>query len=263
MRWRLIIISLLMHFRMLFRRKIVLILLAGIPCLFIFMVHLTSSSKDVVFQLGIASKKTLITTPEINIALVFVTMATIGFLSAFLSLSLVQQNKHINRRLVISGYHPSEVILSVTIVIILMIFLLVVYIGLIIWFLFQPMHPFNMMLGFFLTGLVYGGYGMMVASLVKRELEGTLLVVLLANIDAGWLQNPIFFSEARNKLIIKALPAYSPSQVSIASAFTDVSIQSSLVDCVLYLIAFTGVAVIIFYYRMRINCAIPLLHPAG
>jgi hypothetical protein len=203
MRGRLIIISLLMHFRMLFRRKIVLVLLAGIPCLFIFMVHLTSSSKDIVFQLGIASKKTLVTTPEINIALVFVTMATISFLSSFLSLSLVQQNKNVNRRLVISGYHPSEVILSVTVVIILMIFLLVVYIALILWFLFQPMHAFNMMLGFFLTGLIYGAYGMMVASLVKRELEGTLLVVLLANIDAGWLQNPLFFLRPETNRLLR------------------------------------------------------------
>jgi len=253
MRLRLIIISLLMHFKMLLRRKIVLILLAGIPCLFIFMVHLTSSSKEVLFQLGVASEKTFIRTPEINMALVFVTMATIGFLSSFLSLSLVQQNKNVNRRLIVSGYHSSELILSVTVVIILMIFLLVVYIGLIVLLFFQPMHTVNMMLGLFLTGLIYGGYGMMIASLVKGELEGTLLVILLANIDAGWLQNPLFFAEARNKLIIQALPAYSPSQVAIASAFTNVSIQPSLINCVLYTIAFTSLAIVISYYKMRIN----------
>ena len=99
----------------------------------------------------------------------------------------------------------------------------------------------------------YGAYGMMIASLVKGELEGTLLVVLLANIDAGWLQNPLFFAEARNKLIIQALPAYSPSQVSLASAFTDVPIQTSLINCVLYTIAFTSLAIVISYYKMRIN----------
>ena len=253
MRWRLIIIGLLMHFKMLFRRKTVLLLLAGIPCLFIFMVHLTSSSKDVVFQLGIASKKTLIRTPEINMALVFVTMATIAFLSSFLSLSLVQQNKDVNRRLVISGYRPSELILSVAVVIVLMIFLLVVYIGLVIMFFFEPLHTGNMMSGLFLTGLIYGGYGIMIGSVVKGELEGTLLVILLANIDAGWLQNPLFFAEARNKLIIQLLPAYAPSQVSIASAFTNVSIQESLINSVLYTIGFTSLATIISYYKMRIN----------
>ena len=92
----------------------------------------------------------------------------------------------------------------------------------------------------------------MIASMVKGELEGTLLVILLANIDAGWLQNPLFFAEARNKLVIQALPAYSPSQVSICSAFTNVSIQTPLINSVLYTIVFTSLAIIISYYNMRI-----------
>ena len=256
MRWKLITLSLAMHFKMLFRKKIVLILLAGIPCLFIFMVHLTSSSKIVLFQLGIDSKKTLITTAEINVALVFVTMATIGFLASFLSLSLVQQNSNVNRRLVLSGYYPFELILAVTVVMTVMILLLVLYIGLIITVLFQPMRAFNMLLGFYLMGLTYGSYGMMIAAIVKGEFEGTLLVILLANIDAGWLQNPLFFAEARNKMIIKALPAYSASQVSIASAFTNVPIQAAVTNCIFYCVAFTALAMIISYYKMRINSAI-------
>ena len=219
MKWERFATSLNMHFRMLMRRKIVLLLLTVIPCLFILMVQLTSSKNEIFFQVGIAASKTIIKAPEVNVALVFVILATTGFLASFLSLNLVQQYQEINRRLIICGYHPAELIISGLFIMLIMILLLVLCIGAAILLFFQPINPGHLILGLFFTGLTYGSYGILVGTLVKGELEGTLLVILLANIDAGWLQNPLFFSGARNKFIIQLLPAYHSSQISIAAAF--------------------------------------------
>jgi carbon starvation protein CstA len=79
MRWKLPGTSLTMHFRMLMRQKIVLLLLAGIPTLFIFIVCLTASEREVFFRVGIAETKTMIKATEANVSLIFVSMATIGF----------------------------------------------------------------------------------------------------------------------------------------------------------------------------------------
>lgn len=242
-----------MHFKMLIRRKIVLLLLSVIPCIFILVVHLTSSKNEIFFELGMADIKTMIRAPQVNVALIFVTLATTGFLSSFLSLNLVQQYLGVNRRLVTCGYHPGELILSGLFIMFVMNLILVIFIGSAIMLFFQPVNPGTMMLGILFIGLTYGSYGILVGSLVKGELEGTLLVILLANIDAGWLQNPLFFAEARNKFVIQLLPAYHSSQISIAAAFTNLSLLKPILASLIYTTAFLGIALIISYYKMRVK----------
>jgi len=251
MRWKLVNTSLAMHFRILMRQKIVLILLVTIPSLFIFVVQLTASGRDVFFQVGIAGTKTVVNATEANISLIFVSMATIGFLSSFVALSLVQQYKSVNRRLVICGYHPAELMSSALAVIFFVIMMLVSCIGVSVLFFFQPLHFLPMLSGMLLLGLIYAGYGMLAACFIDGALEGTLMVILLANIDAGWLQNPLFFAGARNKLVIQLLPAYHPTQLSIGAAFTDVAVQTSVVISIAYLLFFLGAAMLISYYNMR------------
>src|SRR5215471_15113048 len=133
--------SLGMNFRMLLRRKIILILLIVIPSLFILMVQLTSSEKDIVFRLGISDPNKLVKAPQVNVALVFITIATIGFLSSFLALNLTQQYNKVNRRLVICGYRPAEIILSGLGVMFFMIFIVVICIGVSLLFFFEPQRP--------------------------------------------------------------------------------------------------------------------------
>ena len=251
MRWEFLYTSLLMHFRMLMRQKIVILLMAGIPTIFIFIVQITASGREIFFQLGIAETKTMITATEANVSLIFVAMATIGFLSSFVSLSLVQQYRNVNRRLVLGGYYPAELMLSALAVMIFIIGLLVLCVGFSIRFLFEPMHFGTMLLGMFFNGMIYGGFGMLAGSMINGPLEGTLSVVLLGNIDTGWLQNPLFFSEARNKFIIQVLPAYHPTQISIGSSFTDVPLEKSIYTCMLYMLIFFGAAVLISYFSMR------------
>jgi hypothetical protein len=93
----------------------------------------------------------------------------------------------------------------------------------------------------------------LVGSIVNGELEGTFMVILLANIDAGWLQNPLFFAEARNKLIIQLLPAYHPSQIAIAAAFTDLPVTHSVLKSLGYTIIILTFAMIIYYKLMKVK----------
>ena len=253
MSWLRFITGLNMHFKMLMRRKIVLLLFSVIPCIFILVVHLTSSKNEIFFELGMADTKTMISAPQVNVALVFVTLATTGFLSSFLSLNLVQQYQGVNRRLIICGYHPGELIFSGLLIMFIMNLILVLCIGSAIMLFFQPENPAGMMLGLLFTGLTYGSYGILVGSLVKEELEGTLLVILLANIDAGWLQNPLFFSEARHKFIIQLLPAYNSSQISIAATFTNLFLLKPIIASLIYTSSFLGLALLISYYKMRVK----------
>lgn len=242
-----------MILRMLIRRRIALILLAFIPAIFLSIVKFTTSERLLPFRLASLSEEVFLEISEKGISYIFFAVASTGFLVSFLALNLIQKNSEVNRRLVICGYHPIELLISNLLCLFLMIFGIALYVGLLTNAFYSINHLTMFIFGLILTGLVYGCYGMTVGILIKGELEGILFIVLLVNIDAGWLQNPLFYSEAQNQVIIRYLPAYFPSQTSIIAAFTDYSATNATWNSLLYSSTFLILSMIIFFNQMRLK----------
>jgi len=248
-----IIISLYMILRMLVRQRIVLILLLVIPAVFLSIVELTTSERTLQFLLASLDEDVYIEISEKGISFIFFAVASAGFLVSFLALNLIQKNKEVDRRLIICGYHPIELLISILLSLIFMIVLIAIYVGLLTNFFYSIDHLPMFLFGLVLTGFVYGCYGLTVGSLIKGELEGILLIVLLVNIDAGWLQNPLFYAEAQNQEIIHMLPAYFPSQTSIIAAFTNYSAINAVLISLFYGSIFFVLSMLIFFNKMRIK----------
>ncbi len=246
-----IYISLKMILRMLIRRRIVVLLFITIPAVFLSIVELTTSDRNLPFQLSSLENKIFIEVSEKQISLLFFAVAITGFLVSFLALNLVQKNNEANRRLIVCGYHPLELLLSNFISLIVIIILIATYVGLLTSFFFEINHLSLLIVGLILTGIVYGCYGILIGSLIKGELEGVLFIVLLANIDAGWLQNPLFYAEAQNQALIKILPAYFPSQTAITAAFTDYSIMNASINSIFYGSLLLFFSMLIFFNKMK------------
>ena len=242
-----------MILRMLIRQRIVLVLLVVIPAVFLTIVEFTTSERTLPFLLASLDEEIFIEISEKGISFIFFAIASAGFLVSFLALNLIQKNKEVNRRLVICGYHPIELLISTLLSLLLMIALIAFYVGLLTNFFFPIDHLPMFLFGLVLIGFVYGCYGLTVGSLIKGELEGILLIVLLVNIDAGWLQNPLFYAEAQNQGFIQNLPAYFPSQTSIIAAFTDYSAMNAVLKSLLYGSVLLALSMIIFFNKMRIK----------
>lgn len=240
-----------MILRMLIRQKIVLILLLIIPAFFLTIVEFTTSERMLPFQLASLDDEVFINISEKGVSFIFFAVASTGFLVSFLALNLIQKNNTVNRRLIICGYHPLELLLSILLALILVIALIAIYVGTLTTVFFSVEHIDRFIFGLGLIGFVYGSYGMLVGSLIKMELEGILMIVLLVNIDVGWLQNPLFYAEAQNQTIIKFLPAYFPSQTAIISAVTDYSATTATLNGLLYGLVFLIISMLIFFYKMR------------
>lgn len=240
-----------MILRMLIRRKIVLILILLIPTVFLSVVEFTSAERVISFQLASVGDEIFIKMAEKSISFIFFSVASAGFLVSFLALNLIQRNHTANKRLILCGYHPLELLASILLVLLLSILLIAAYIGLLTITFTSVDHPVSFTLSLILIGFVYGCYGLAVGSLVKGELEAILLVVLLVNIDVGWLQNPIFYAGAQNQTIIEFLPAYFPSQASIVKAFTDYSAVSASFNSLLYGLIFLIFSMLVFFFKMR------------
>ncbi|NNK88744.1 MAG: hypothetical protein HKO90_10710 [Flavobacteriaceae bacterium] len=253
MTWLRIKTAMLMTFRMLFRQTIVLILIFTIPLVFLSVVQLTSSENLLPISLASTAAPKVLFFPELRISLVYMAIASCAFLVAFLSLYLVQQNHKTNKRLITCGYHPIELMLSILFALLIIIVSIAVYIGILI-FLFDSFERFTgIVVGLALVGFVYGCYGLLIGSLVKRELEGILLVLLLVNIDVGWLQNPVFYAQSANQEFIKFLPGYYPSQSTVIHAFTDFSTVNVNFSAFLYGISLLIFALLLFLNKMRLR----------
>ena len=74
---------------------------------------------------------------------------------------------------------------------------------------------------------------------------------LLANIDIGWLQIPIYYAGALNKALIRDLPAFFPSQVSNIAAFSEFGLSRAVAGSLLYGAFLMLLALFIFWLRMR------------
>ena len=242
-----------MTLKMLSRRRIALILIIVIPIVFLSVVSMTTSILPLPFLLSSVGEEVWIQVGGQAISFIFFAVASAGFLVSFVALDLIRRDHDTSKRLIISGYHPLEILLSKLLVLLLIIVLFAIYISLLTLAFYRVEYFFMFCIGLVLIGFVYGCYGLVIGSLVKGELEGILLIVLLANIDAGWLQNPVFYSQATNQEIIRFLPAYFPSQVSIIGAFTEYSILNASLYSFLYGFILLVIAMILFFTKMRLK----------
>jgi len=253
MNWNRVGIGFAMTLRMLLRRRIVLLLLAVIPAVFLGIVKITSTDRPLPFRLASLTEETFITIPEAGINFVFFAVASVGFLLSFLALNVMQKDKHVTRRLILCGYSPNELLIAKLAALLVIMALIALYVGLLTDQLYEVKHPAQFVLSLMSIGLVYGCYGLLVGSLIRGELEGILLIVLLVNIDVGWLQNPLFYEGAQNQALIRYLPGYFPSQASVISAFTDYSFRKALGTAFLEGAGFLFLSLVIYYRTMKVH----------
>jgi hypothetical protein len=234
------------------RKHITLVLLVVIPSVFLGVVDLTTTDRKVPFKLATVSEQTFVEVSERHESLVFIGVAAVGFLASFLGLNLVQKNAAVYRRLLLCGYRSWEIFLALACVLFVVVVLLALYVGLAFTLFFDARDFGGVLAGLFAAGLVYGSYGILSGVLIRGELEGILLIVLLANIDAGWLQNPLFYEGAQNKVFIRYLPAWFPSQTTFMAAFTDHNYTGSLGYSLVYGFGLLAAGIVFYMYKMRL-----------
>ena len=236
----------------LLRNRIALTLFVLLPVLFYALIAITTTDAPIGFTLAAVSPDTLIDVSRREEALVFMGLAAVGFVSAFLGFYLISRQTEVSRRLLLCGYRSWQIVLARLAVLGCAIGAVALFSGVLLLTFFSPQHFGKVVLGFALVGAVYGCYGLLAGSIFHRELEGVLSIVLLTNIDVAWLQNPIFYTESKNRFVIEWLPAHMPSQVSMIGAFTDHAIAFPVAASLAYGCALLLLAVMVFWARMRV-----------
>ncbi len=254
MRLRRLRVAMGLGFRELLRRRAVLLLLALLPTAFYVTTLLVTTAREVWFQLAAFEPEDYYSVSQRSQSLVFVGLASVAVLAAFLAMNLAQRDAPAYRRLVLCGYRSWELMLARLVTLCVVVALVSTVLAAVLPFVFRPHRLGGVLAGFLLCGFVYAGYGLLVGALFRRELEGVLFVAVLANVDVGWLQNPVFYAQAAAKPLIHALPGFLPSQLALASSFSDHpprALAGAAAGSIGYALAFLVLALAVYAYRNR------------
>ena len=237
--------------RELARRRLVLSLALLVPPAFFGVVIATTSDRMIPIRIAAAPGR-MFDVSEPRMTLLFISIAAAGLIGAFFASNLVQQHADVNRRLVLCGYTARELIGARLVVL----FAIVCATGAYTWALLalvtRPPFPAGVFAAVVAGAFVHACYGLLVGATLRREIEAVFAILVLVNIDAGWLQNPVYYDSARSKWLIEALPAYFPAQASYVAAFGDGDAGGLLLRSAAYGIALLLVAVTVYAGRMRI-----------
>ncbi|QLG51015.1 hypothetical protein [Natrinema halophilum] len=127
-----------------------------------------------------ATSESLTTTGRITGA-VFATGALAGVLGLFQMISA----RNADRRLVIAGFHPSELVVSrFATLLVVSLAISAISTATLAWLLSDTIGaPLIVFSSLALAGIIYGLLGMLVGTILPRELEGSLLLVIVADMD--------------------------------------------------------------------------------
>jgi ABC-2 type transport system permease protein len=162
-----------------------------------------------------------------------------------------------DRRLVLSGYRPGALIAAKTVAAVAVAFVVSGYAALVLLAFWRPAGLGAVVLGFFLAAATYATLGLLIGVLVRGDLEGFFLIIMIALLDT-FLQDPVD-NPLANKVILEFFPAYAPTQVAAAGAFHD----QILIAMIGLSLAWTVVFAVLAFAVLRLRMPHPVPQPAG
>jgi hypothetical protein len=236
--------------RQIARHRIALLLFFVLPPLFVVVVVLTGSDQSFPFAVpAVDTKATLFATAR-DVTLLFVAIAGAGLFSTFAALSSMQLNRAADRRLALMGMAPAAIAVGRSLALLFVSVAAGCFVAALVLPLLPSARALPVVLALVLGGLVYGAFGLVVGAVLDGPLEGVLVVALLVQLDAGWLQNPSYYYDASRTAILHALPAYFPSQAALTAAFGGPSAMRPLALAAAYAGLFFTLAIPVVLFRL-------------
>lgn len=129
----------------------------------------------------------------------------------------MRRNAHFDHRLVLSGYPQLLLVLAKLTSLLIGAAFISFYTTFILYAFWCPDSLMLVWFAFFCSALSYGALGMLLGVLVRGELEGFFLIIMISLIDTA-MQNP-FGNPMANQDFLAWFPTYAPMQLCVAGAF--------------------------------------------
>ena len=226
------------------RRPLLLVLLVVLP--FFFITRAIARSEPTPRRIGLPGGEQILTTMRDVHGASMVTI-TVAFLAALCGAFVMRSARSADRRLVVAGYGPTEALVP-RLLILVAATLVVLAVSLAVTALsFTPASWPAFTLGNLLVGLTYACLGAL-AGAALGQLGATYLVLFLAMLGTGILQNPMF-GDGTPGVLALVFPDYAAGRVVIDGAFSAGSHAWGALALALAWLAALTVAVIVVLRR--------------
>jgi len=238
----------------LLRNKFGLILLFAIPAVFLLIVEWTTGSHETPIKLYFFNDTQTVILTQREVSIIFMAAAVSGFLTAYYAILLFHENFDYFRYCISMGLKPSTFLLARFGFFMTVVAILALFITCIVRVMMPLPRLLPVLLGFIIFGTIYGTYGGIIGVITKDLMVAIMMIVLLANLDAGWLQNPVFYTYAQESAFIKWLPAFFPCQYIFSSVFTEKHNLWALIWSGIYAVGLLTVLYFMVQLKMRKLC---------
>lgn len=198
------------------RNRLALALAVAFVPLWIAVARLCTS--DQVVRIWLDAISAPASAPASQVGQVASALGAVTMVAGFITFTETFQSREMDRRLLLAGYPRLPILLAKLAAVALTAALLAVYTTILLWISLPVRHAGPLGLALTGAGLAYGGIGLLLGSLVRGELEGFFLIIMLSLVDTG-LQNPVF-NTLMDVAGVSALPLYGVNQLALSSALT-------------------------------------------
>ena len=198
------------------RNRLALVLAVAFIPIWIFVARLCTS--DHVVRIWLDAISGSVSAPASQVGQVASALGAITMVAGFIAFTETFQSREMDRRLLLAGYPRLPILLAKLAAVALTAALLALYTTILLWISLPVRHAAPLALALAGAGLAYGGIGLLLGSLVRGELEGFFLIIMLSLVDTG-LQNPVF-NTLMDVAGVSALPLYGVNQLALSSALT-------------------------------------------
>ncbi|MCQ0024628.1 hypothetical protein M4914_17810 [Streptomyces somaliensis DSM 40738] len=226
-------------------RMAVLLAVAFVPA-WIAVARLCASDRAVRFPLDSAG--TAVLAPANHVSQVANALAAVTLVTGFMVFMETFKAGETDRRLLLAGYPRLPMLVAKVTAVALVAAVLALYTTALLWGSLPVRQPGPLALAVLGAGLVYGGIGLLLGALVRGELEGFFLVIMLSLVDTG-LQNPVL--NVVDLAGLTALPLYGANQSALAAAFTSSAPWSHALLSLAWSAATGALALLVFRVRGR------------
>ncbi|HLZ70027.1 MAG TPA: hypothetical protein VKV26_09000 [Dehalococcoidia bacterium] len=185
-----------------------------------------------------------------QLSLITAGLNAITLIVGFVLFSATRRGMAFDRRLALAGYPRGTLLWAKLTALTLVSAAVALYASVVLLAFWRPGGLLLIFAGCFCAALTYGAFGFLLGVLVRGELEGFFLVIMLSLMDA-FLQNPIG-NPAANKDLLAYFPTFAPTQLAVAGGFTSAFPDRYIGLALAWAAAFALLGSLIFAVRTRI-----------
>ena len=152
-----------------------------------------------------------------NLTLITAGLSAITLITGFVVFAAVRRSLPFDRRLVLSGYRHAALIAAKTSAALSQALGVGIYAAAVLLAFWRPSGVWAIAAAFILGAATYAAFGLLIGVLVRGDLEGFFLVIMISMLDT-FLENPVD-NPLANKPILEFFPSYAPTQFAAAGTF--------------------------------------------